>query len=271
MMTILPYAKFPGNLNPGELKAVWLDCYGTIIEAVTEDTPPEHLVWRVLSRYQAYYGFDYEPSELCEKFFRFHGDEKRKGKLLSAGEAFDIEERNVFRRLMPGAGEQLIQNAGEIFRASTTRLLRLYPGAKEFMEELRGAGVKLCLMSNAQTIYTVPELRGLGIYDLFDEVGISSDFFYRKPSPEFFRIMLSRLRLAASKVLMIGNHPGDDITTPHQMGIHTCYLNSNQSPPDAPPADSEMYDIFLDYPQDPDAPQEAYPFYRLREFFLGGR
>ncbi|MBR0035770.1 MAG: HAD family hydrolase [Synergistaceae bacterium] len=266
----MPFAKLPDKRTLAGIKLAMLDCYGSVAEIWTEKTPPEHHVWRTLSTLMSYRGVNYTPEDLCHAFFAAKDHEKAVGIAKACGEPFDIEERNVFASLLHSDDEFLVQTAAEIFRASSTwKRCRPYPGAIEFLKAARRNGLKTSLASNAQSIFTVPELKATGLAECFDFIGISSSVFYRKPSPKFFQFILDHFGVSPEQALMIGNHDGDDMKTSHAMGIKTCYLNSNQSPEDAEPPSSDIYDLYFDYPNDENAPESAYPFFRLAEFMFG--
>lgn len=260
--------KISSTFHAGDIQAVLTDCYGTIVEIWTQKTPPGHQVWSVLSNFLRYYEYNYTPNELANAFFDCIRKEKTAGQAKANGEAFDIEERNVYQVLLPGADDALIQTAAQIFRSVSTISLQLYPGVMRCLTDLRSKGIKICLMSNAQSIYTIPELNALKLTPLFDEMNISSDTFYRKPSAKFFQIMVDRLGIPPEHLLMVGNHPGDDIVTAHNMGICTCYINSNQSPENASPPPSDIYDIYLNSPKTDDAPDDQMPWDILRRLFF---
>ena len=80
----------------------------------------------------------------------------------------------------------LVCAAGRMFRACSTAYIRLYPEAKELLLDLRERGISVYLLSNAQRLFTEPELKMLGIYELFDKICISSDVGFCKPSHRFF-------------------------------------------------------------------------------------
>lgn len=263
----LPFAKFSDSIKASDLKAISFDCYGTLIDIRTDMTPPEHPVWRTLAMFAYYHtGLRYTPEEYCGKFFKYKDLEKQSGLARAEGESFEIEELNVYQHLMPGASEQSIKTAAEIFRASTTdpKKFKLFRGAKEFIVATKQAGLRLFMTSNAQNCYTVPEFKALGIYDLFDghmEEGISSSTFFRKPSKKFFQMMLERLGVQPHEVLNVGNYSPDDITPAKSIGIHTALLNSERQECNK----SDEPDFFFDYPDSDDLPDEYYPFFRLKE------
>ena len=90
------------------------------------------------------------------------------------------------RRLFQARGlepsQELIQAAGRMFRACSTDYAELYPGATQLLDDLRQAGIKVYLLSNAQRVFTQPEMRMLDLPRRFDAALLSSDWGIRKPS-----------------------------------------------------------------------------------------
>lgn len=119
------------------------------------------------------------------------------------------------------------------FRRASTRLLHTYAGAIELLHTLRSNGLRVVLVSNAQSCYTRPELDLLGLID-FDRIVISSEEGMRKPSPELFRRALAREGLQPSQVVMIGNDERSDILGARSAGIDGIYLRTAISPADDP-------------------------------------
>jgi putative hydrolase of the HAD superfamily len=108
--------------------------------------------------------------------------------------------------------------------------VRLYDFVPELLEKLHNADRKIYLLSNAQRIFTEPELKLLNIYDCFDGIVISSDEGCKKPSPRFYRALLDRYSLDPKESIMIGNDPDADIKGAQSVGLDTLYIHSNISP-----------------------------------------
>ena len=115
------------------------------------------------------------------------------------------------------------------FRLLSLRKLTLYPWVKPVFAALRERGARIFLLSNAQSCFTVPELRGLGLHDAFDGVVISSDARVKKPSPRIMRKLLTRYELAVGESLMIGNDQRSDVAVAHAVGMDALYLQTGTS------------------------------------------
>ena len=81
------------------------------------------------------------------------------------------------------------------FRAMSLKYIKLYDGALDLLRSLKEAGGKVYLLSNAQSSFTKPELKLLGIYDEFDGIVISSDEGCKKPDVKFYQTILKRYKL----------------------------------------------------------------------------
>ncbi|MBW3081316.1 HAD family hydrolase [Bifidobacterium saguinibicoloris] len=133
------------------------------------------------------------------------------------------------------------------FRRASTSLLCLYPGAAAMLARLREAGLTVVLVSNAQSGYTRPELRGLDLEPLFDNIVISSEVGVRKPSPRIYRIALDGVLADPGRTVMVGNDERADILGAKGAGIDGVYLRTAISPQNDPQASAHAV-LSLDGP-----------------------
>jgi putative hydrolase of the HAD superfamily len=131
-------------------------------------------------------------------------------------------------------------NAAQVFRVTATEYLRLYDGVHQALADLRRAGYRLWLLSNAQRAFTAYELRALKLTDCFDGILLSSDYQCRKPDVRFFRALLETHGLHAENCLMIGNDRDTDIAGAQHAGIDTLYMHTNLTPAQQAPADPAL-------------------------------
>ena len=214
----------------------FFDLYGTLIDIRTGEKKPS--LWRGLARYYALGGAVYAPAEIRARYLALCAEEtsalaKRGG--LGEDEV-EIELRYVFRRLYAEKGVHVsaarLDDAAIAFRAlSYTSTPRLMPGARRTLDGLRQQGARLFLLSNAQSCFTVPELRQLGMAESFDQIFLSSDFGCRKPAAAFFRAAMEKAGVTAEEIIMVGNDPDADIRGADNCGIETRYFHTHQSPP----------------------------------------
>lgn len=118
--------------------------------------------------------------------------------------------------------------AGQISRlhASCSRRCVAMPGAREALEQYRGAGMLLGIASNAQG-YTRAEFVEAGFhFDDFepDLVFLSGEHGFAKPSPRVFALLAGRLAgrgIAPEEILMAGDNVKNDIAPAKAAGWQT--------------------------------------------------
>lgn len=117
----------------------------------------------------------------------------------------------------------------EKFREASIKKLRLFDGAKELLLNLRRAGGKLYLLSNAQACFTRGELEKLDLADKFDGIILSSEIGFKKPSKKFFDIAFEKFGLSPNECVYIGNDLRDDVQGARRAGMRSVYIPTAQS------------------------------------------
>lgn len=211
--------------------AVFFDLYGTLVDILTDESDPA--LWQKTAAYFSARGAAWEPSELRSAYDR---ETKRQETLLFAAHP-EIDLAPVFSELFRQRGVQpdakAVADAAWFFRRTSTKHIRLYSGAIELLDALRAKG-KVILLSNAQRLFTVPELQMLGLMDRFDAIYISSDCGCKKPDPAFFRRALTDGKLNPKRCIMIGNDPFTDAAGAKGVGMDAYCIRSATSPKEAP-------------------------------------
>ena len=226
------------------------DLYGTLVDIHTEETRPK--LWREMSAWYREHGADYRPGALRDAYFRtvrlLEGADPLRNDAHEAHPEIRIEE--VFQRLFQEKGVDadlaLAIQTGERFRTASLIHLRLYDGAVKLLETLRAHGQRVWLLSNAQRVFTMSELRSLGIEGLFDGIYLSSDYGCKKPDPRFFGLLLQERGIDPESAIMIGNDGVCDIQGAKGVGLSTLYIRSNISPDEPlPEADYVLEEMNL--------------------------
>lgn len=215
------------------------DLYGTLVDIRTNESKAS--LWKYMAGYMTLQGAPYSPAELRKRCrglidtIRLEQWEKSRAKVPDAApEEIEVDLSQVFSRLYGEKGvtpsPQMIADWALIYRTISLDHVRLYDGAEKLLKELHRRGKKVFLLSNAQRLFTEPGLRSLGIYDLFDDVLISSDIGFMKPSGQFYAALLDKHRLAPGTCVMIGNDWQADAWGAHRKGLSTMYIHTAQSP-----------------------------------------
>ncbi len=238
-----------------QYKAYIFDLYGTLVDIRTDESCAS--LWRELALFYGYQGASYEPEELKQRYEELVAIAEEKLSALDA-ETFpdavnphiEIQIEPIFEALYEEKSvkpsEDLIKYTAQFFRASSTRFVRLYAGAKELLEGLRAAGKQVYLLSNAQRSFTLYELQALGIYECFDRVYISSDAGVKKPDPRFYEKLLRENGLDVADCLMIGNDLSCDVAGAKGVGMDSYYIHTAISPELTGEPDSTYYMLHMD-------------------------
>lgn len=213
-------------------KNVMFDLYGTLIDIRTNEDIP--MLWYNLAALYERNGAKYLPMELREMYQKYEKAERKRVKELHPELSYiDIDIAIVFDQLYKDkgvdAGAKLIEYTAKQFRKISTYFLRLYPGVEELLIYLRATGRKVILMSNAQSLFTMQELDGLGLTKYLDKIYISSDVGISKPDPEFFNHAVSELGLDKSETIMVGNDYIADMGGAYAAGLTGLYIDQEIS------------------------------------------
>lgn len=215
------------------------DLYGTLVDIHTDEDDPA--LWRALALEYRQHGALFRPKQLRAAYLRLVRQEEARlqALCLEPDSQPEIRLETVFRQLFAmrgiSADDADAAQMGRMFRALSTKSLRLYEGVPELLQALRRAGLGVWLLSNAQRLFTAPELDALGLTDCFDGIYLSSDCGRKKPDPRFFRQLLTEQNLPVESAIMVGNDGTCDIAGAKAVGLRTLYIRSNLTPEEPTP------------------------------------
>ncbi len=128
--------------------------------------------------------------------------------------------------------------AAEYLRTRTA-LLRLFPGVEATLAALRGAGLRIGILSNgfAQTHH--PKIEQLGLRPYCDAIVLAGDVGLVKPDPDLFRYASSCLAVDPSETVMVGDRYERDILGAKAAGMSTILFDPDGrfTQGDGPPPD----------------------------------
>lgn len=218
-------------------KNFMFDLYGTLVDIKTDEGLPS--VWNTLANYYSLKGASYNDTDLKLSYGRICAaktlelaSKRGRGRHRLSETDVEIDLLSVFKELYNARGVdpslKELNDTALVMRSASLLKLRLYDGAVKVLEELKSSGRRIYLLSNAQSCFTVPELKMLGICDYFDGIFISSQIGAKKPSQVFYDEALKGLK--ASECVMIGNDEFADIRGAMAAGMEACYIQTEQSP-----------------------------------------
>ncbi len=208
------------------------DLYGTLVDINTNEYKTS--LWKNMALIYSMNGALYKTAELKKSYAKYLSEQIAqvpKDKFTTNPEP-QIEY--VFQRMFTEKGVEcdmpLAVATAKTFRALSLKYLKLYDGVQELFDAIHSHGGKAYLLSNAQRVFTEPEIRMLGIYDEFEDVMISSDEGCAKPDLMFYNRILEKHKLDPSESIMIGNDYITDIKGSYEAGLDSLYLHTNISP-----------------------------------------
>ena len=211
------------------------DLYGTLVDVRTDEAAPRFR--RGFSRYfKKMTDSEEDIWALLAGFFEDRGEEEPD--IL-------IHLVSILTRLGVSNAEEKAVRLARYFRKNSTEKLRLYDGVMDMLQDLKRAGAKMYVLSNAQSAFTLDEMRELNIYELFDGVELSSDFGFKKPSRLFFDHLLEKYGLRAEDCVYFGNDICADIIPAKALGMQTVYILTDISPAKDSISDASQYADFV--------------------------
>ena len=228
-----------------EFRNYIFDLYATLIRIRTDQNMPR--LWRRTADLMAFYGPDYTPSEMKKKYRELIRRQEESISLYSGTKWPEADVGEVFREMLldppcmhpyAAAGDpkdwdeermkDWIRVFSYTFRVNSRIIFSLYPDTIDTLKTLRERGKRVYLLSNAQEFFTVPEMQVLGLYDLFDDIFISSVHRIRKPAPLFMDRLLQKHKLLREESVMIGNDMESDIMMAAACGVSGIHVNTDQ-------------------------------------------
>ena len=217
------------------------DLYGTLLDIWTDEEDP--ILWDKMASLYSCFGADYSPEALKVAYHRIAVEEQELLGAQNGAKHPEIKLENVFLRLYKEApvrhrAELAFRSKKEqalwlgmianTFRCLSTRRFRLFPQVRDVLTAIRAQGHAIYMLSNAQRIFTMPELEKTGIVDFFDAIYLSSDYGVAKPEPAFLEALLREQNLKAEDCVMIGNDWNSDMAIAARCGVDGIFLNTDR-------------------------------------------
>jgi len=211
------------------IEAIIFDLYGTLVDIWTDEN--DLSVYYSLCKFLKYYGVSLKPEEFAALY-----QESAAAHLLDhPGPYGEIDVFLVFEEILQTGLKKTPERAlviwlARLFRSLSTRRLRLFPDALPALQELT-ATYRLGLVSDAQWVFSEPEIRFLGLEKYLETVVLSSRYFVRKPAPQIYAHALRAMKLQPSQALYVGNDPARDVPGPQAIGMPVVIIHREGPPP----------------------------------------
>lgn len=206
-------------------KAVMFDCYNTLLRYESQEDKEQ--IWEMMLaaiQYMTEKEITVTPKELETLYQEASRKEEAEcvaGRGIHAEVSLSRTWAEVLIKLnIPKAmAEEKAEDMLLVFRLYTRKKKHLFPNVKKELLELKKQGMKLLLLSNAQTCFIYNELPE-EIRLLFDEIMISENVGIKKPSKELFELAFKRLEMEPEEIVFVGDSAEDDMIPSGKLGCH---------------------------------------------------
>ena len=209
-------------------KAIFFDLYGTLIDILTDEYDP--WVYSTLSRYLSYRDIKISPKELKKTYF-----EDIQSQLKQSNEACpEVDVYKIFSNMIHRYGNKTypksaIVNTAVLFRSLTMRRFEVFQGVYEVLSSLLEK-YELALISDAQWVFTEPEMAMLGLTKSFKFRILSSRFGFKKPDVRLFDMAMKKLAIKPEESVYIGDNPQKDLVGAKKAGMTFILFRSEYKP-----------------------------------------
>ncbi|MFH1008225.1 MAG: HAD family hydrolase [Candidatus Latescibacterota bacterium] len=199
-----------------ELRAVLFDVYGTLIDIKTDEHRDD--VFESLSRFLEYRRVSISAQPLKELYF-----DQINRQIAESREKFpEVDVSGAFAHILRDTGgvndRYLAMLMTQLYRSLCREHMRLFDDTFWTLNKFRRK-YRLGIVSDAQRLFCLPELRTLRLEHFFDAVVISSDYGFRKPDPRVFHIALAMINVPPSEAAYIGNSFETDLIGAKDAGL----------------------------------------------------
>ncbi|MDA8169858.1 MAG: HAD family hydrolase [Nitrospiraceae bacterium] len=214
-------------------QAVFFDLYGTLIDIFTDEQDP--WVYSALSQYLGYHLVRISPEELKKTYF----EEIRLSLNLSNEPHSEVDIYKIFYEIMRRYGQDRPAKSAVIavsmlYRSLTRRRFGLFSNVSNAVSAIARL-YKIAIISDAQWVFTEPEMEMLGLTRFFRTALLSSRFGYKKPDTRLFHTAMSRLWVKPEDSVYIGDNPEKDLVGAKKAGMKFIMFRGGGGPFDFKP------------------------------------
>ncbi|HEY3361103.1 MAG TPA: HAD family hydrolase [Methanosarcina sp.] len=127
-----------------------------------------------------------------------------------------MQERNLFTI-------KSYRKCCDIYEREKLQNLKLYPAVTVTLGKLKELGLKLVIITDADTHHALARLTRVGLLNYFDFIVAADMTGTKKPDPAHFLFALDVLEIKPGETLVVGDSIKRDIVPAHKLGFKTAY------------------------------------------------
>ena len=124
-----------------------------------------------------------------------------------------------------GGREGLCDAIAAEYLARRWAMMQLFPDALAALEQLRGRGVPMALVTNGDAGQQRQKIERWGLAPFFDAIVIEGEFGVGKPHESVYRHVLTALGVDASGAWMVGDNLEWDVAAPQRLGLRGIWID----------------------------------------------
>ncbi|WP_292378671.1 HAD family hydrolase [Methanosarcina sp. UBA289] len=199
------------RIYPGTLKAILFDMDNTLFDFIAAKMEAFRKILSFIGREKG--DIAEEPSELFRYFLRgtygFEDYENIRDYM---------QDRNLFTA-------QGYRKCCEIYEQEKLENLELYPAVTNTLDKLKGLGLKLAIITDADKHHALARLTKVGLLNYFDLLVAADTTGTKKPDPTHFLFALEVLEITPEETLVVGDSIKRDIVPARKLGLKTAYAS----------------------------------------------
>ncbi len=124
---------------------------------------------------------------------------------------------------------RLAQTVANTYRDFREDAIRLFPGAIEALERMRGLGIRLALVTNGTGPAQRAKIDRFQLFQHFDHILVEGEFGCGKPDARVYRAALEALRTRPGAAWFVGDNLEWDVAAPQRLGMHAVWVDRTGS------------------------------------------
>jgi putative hydrolase of the HAD superfamily len=134
---------------------------------------------------------------------------------------------DAFERAGLKPDKELAARIGADYFERREAAMAMFPAAIATVEHFRAKGIGTALITNGGAEGQRAKVERFALEPYFDCIVIEGEFGCGKPDERVFRHALAATNSEPERTWMIGDNFDADITTPHRLGMHTVWIDTD--------------------------------------------
>ncbi|VVB65631.1 Glyceraldehyde 3-phosphate phosphatase [Candidatus Gugararchaeum adminiculabundum] len=142
---------------------------------------------------------------------------------LDVGDEGEDVFEEFLKKLNKKVDKELVKKSFKTYNRAKKEFMKPYPNVIEVLTFLKGKGIKLAVITDAEEPQAMERILGIGVEKFFDAVITQSHTKSQKPDEKPFREALKKLGTKPEETLMVGDSLERDVWGAKRVGMLAAY------------------------------------------------